>query len=455
MPAQEANDDRLNGWKEIAACLGKGVRTVQRWELEFGLPVHRLGKQGGEIVWASRRELNHWYVHNAALTKAARTPQPMANVPEPVPGVPASRPTRTSHRVIAGLILISVLLLAGAAVRTALNQSAGPVAWDFRSGQFTVLDRDGKKLFARNFNFMAQSAISVETESREGGRVVMVDLDGDGINEVLAALSGGQFVSQMGLLAYDAHGTELFAVRPEQRVTFGHRTYAGPWMPYHLFIEGDGPSLSIFAVFIGSLDFPSLLLELDSRGRVVSEYWSNGYIESLIRVPWRDGTALMVGATHNDTRNASLAVFETGHAAGAAPALQQEYRCTSCPPERPSEFLLFPRRALAKAIPGGAGQATVQQIRVEQDGKIRVNVTEGLKRNNDGLYWSMVWYTLDRSLTPLEALLSSSMLEEHARLFGAGQLSSPWGAADEMALYPVRRWQQGNFIDLPPGKIAR
>ena len=34
--------DHLNGWKEIAAFLGKGVRTVQRWEREQGLPVHRL-----------------------------------------------------------------------------------------------------------------------------------------------------------------------------------------------------------------------------------------------------------------------------------------------------------------------------------------------------------------------------------------------------------------------------
>ena len=31
----------LNSWKEIASYLGRSVRTVQRWEREFGLPVHR------------------------------------------------------------------------------------------------------------------------------------------------------------------------------------------------------------------------------------------------------------------------------------------------------------------------------------------------------------------------------------------------------------------------------
>jgi hypothetical protein len=27
-------DDRLDSWKEVAAFLGRGVRTVQRWERE-------------------------------------------------------------------------------------------------------------------------------------------------------------------------------------------------------------------------------------------------------------------------------------------------------------------------------------------------------------------------------------------------------------------------------------
>jgi hypothetical protein len=31
----------LSSWKEIARHFGKGVRTVQRWERELGLPIHR------------------------------------------------------------------------------------------------------------------------------------------------------------------------------------------------------------------------------------------------------------------------------------------------------------------------------------------------------------------------------------------------------------------------------
>jgi len=51
----------LNSWQEIAAYLGKGVRTVQRWEQLLGLPVKRPKKTGhGSVVVASTDELDQW-----------------------------------------------------------------------------------------------------------------------------------------------------------------------------------------------------------------------------------------------------------------------------------------------------------------------------------------------------------------------------------------------------------
>ena len=50
----------LTSWKEIASYLGKGVRTVQRWEQQFGLPVRRPNEKAKGIVHASRQELDEW-----------------------------------------------------------------------------------------------------------------------------------------------------------------------------------------------------------------------------------------------------------------------------------------------------------------------------------------------------------------------------------------------------------
>jgi hypothetical protein len=50
----------LNSWKEIATYLGRGVRTVQRWESELRLPVHRMGKSDRSPVFAFRAEVDGW-----------------------------------------------------------------------------------------------------------------------------------------------------------------------------------------------------------------------------------------------------------------------------------------------------------------------------------------------------------------------------------------------------------
>jgi hypothetical protein len=50
----------LNSWKEIATYLGRGVRTVQRWESELRLPVHRPRGKNRSAVLAFREELDDW-----------------------------------------------------------------------------------------------------------------------------------------------------------------------------------------------------------------------------------------------------------------------------------------------------------------------------------------------------------------------------------------------------------
>lgn len=50
----------LSGWKEIARHLGRGVRTVQRYERELALPIRRpTGKSHGSVV-ATVDELDTW-----------------------------------------------------------------------------------------------------------------------------------------------------------------------------------------------------------------------------------------------------------------------------------------------------------------------------------------------------------------------------------------------------------
>ena len=68
------NPDILNSWKEVAGYLGRGVRTVQRWEHDLGLPVRRPRGKARSAIIAMRSELDLW------LQDAH------GEVPDPVPG---------------------------------------------------------------------------------------------------------------------------------------------------------------------------------------------------------------------------------------------------------------------------------------------------------------------------------------------------------------------------------
>lgn len=48
----------LQSWKEIARYCQRGVRTVQRWEKEQGLPVSR--PEGKESVYADAEAIDRW-----------------------------------------------------------------------------------------------------------------------------------------------------------------------------------------------------------------------------------------------------------------------------------------------------------------------------------------------------------------------------------------------------------
>lgn len=63
---------RLDSWKEVAAYLRKGVRTVRRWERQEKLPVYRHfhGKQG--TVYAFAEELDRWLQERSVKESAGQ-----------------------------------------------------------------------------------------------------------------------------------------------------------------------------------------------------------------------------------------------------------------------------------------------------------------------------------------------------------------------------------------------
>ena len=84
-------EGRLDSWKEIAAYLSRGIRTVQRWEREEGLPVHRLVHEKRGSIYARKDELAAWWE-----SRRQTLANPVASEPDRPPTPRLERITRAA-----------------------------------------------------------------------------------------------------------------------------------------------------------------------------------------------------------------------------------------------------------------------------------------------------------------------------------------------------------------------
>lgn len=120
--------NRLDSWKEIAAYLRRDIRTVQRWERDAGLPVHRRlhHKQGS--VYALPEELDAWWHSHSQGPDHSQSARDDGSAPDPYqqpvatvePGAGFSSRLKLRRAALATLVgLAAVVVLAVASRRPA------------------------------------------------------------------------------------------------------------------------------------------------------------------------------------------------------------------------------------------------------------------------------------------------------------------------------------------------
>jgi Tol biopolymer transport system component len=121
--------ERLESWKEIAAHLKRGVSTVQRWEEQEGLPVHRHlhNKQGS--VWAEPSEIDAWWRRRQARQEPSQEQVPSRErdrSPDPERSTEPAAAARIGPKVAA--VAVGLVLLGGGALWAVLhrNRSESP-----------------------------------------------------------------------------------------------------------------------------------------------------------------------------------------------------------------------------------------------------------------------------------------------------------------------------------------
>ena len=160
-----APQDRLDSWKEIAAFLGRGVTTVQRWEQEEHLPVHRHAHAKRGSVFALKSELEHWRrgrsidpveteQFDQSIDDATARPAPDDVFAQPPPTESGAAPLPARRNRYVTLAAIAVLATSGLGMilsrsgvdRSGLRSSSAvprPLASDVSTETYPSLSPDG------------------------------------------------------------------------------------------------------------------------------------------------------------------------------------------------------------------------------------------------------------------------------------------------------------------------
>jgi hypothetical protein len=484
---------RLNGWKEIASYLGKGVRTVQRWESQFGLPVRRIA---GEVVFALRDEVDAWSTSQSAMlttsaSAGSRGPddegplpesQPLADRseeaapvdrraeavagpaavgdvgPAPIrdhePGARRRPPRGAMAGAGATALILLVAVWAWFAYSHSAGSSAGPLdAWAVDHDQLCVFDAAGRQLWCYSLPSAEEQASSSDPrEYDDSRRAAIEDLDGDGTREFLFIARGADDARHGQLLVFEADGTRRFAYQHTKPVRFGDRDYRGPFQPRWLKVTRDGhESASIWLQSQDRVFFPGMLERLDNRGRVVAEYWNGGVVSGLSVTGAAENRLVLIGATVNDSHGASLALFHGSDPAGSAPAFDRDHSCVSCGAGGPLRMLVFPRNDLCLVH---GGQSSIRNIVRRDDDTIIVSVehaTETLPGNVRETLGNAI-YTVDLELNVVGAEHYSGYRLLHDFFWKAGRFDHPYGERDEAELLPVLRWDGASFRAVMPSR---
>lgn len=344
----------LTSWKEIAAYLGRSVRTVQNWKRDYGLPVRPGVTPRSVSAWT--HELDNW--------KRSRPAE--SSVP----------PARPMMRRVTIAIAAACLLAAGLSTHTLLL-NRNPAFFRFENNKFIVLDSNSRELWTIHnpadlsrsnvlYSHLAQAAI--------------VDLNNDGSPEVLVA---PHLVNSLAnsLQCYSADGKLLWKHIVDRVVRTAEEEYSGRHLVQSFAVlEPDATGKRRVAVTtVHELYWPSAVTLLDSDGKSLRQFWHGGHLGSIAV----DGTKLFVGGTRNYTNEAVLVVLDTDSMSGAS-VEDPAHQLLGLGPERLQARIAFPRSCLNRFT---AAMSTLNRIDL-LPGELIAHTLEQIEAPSATLTWS-------------------------------------------------------------------
>src|SRR5487761_1892688 len=388
--------DSIEGWKAIAEYFGRGVRTVQLWERESGLPVHRLQKR----VLAYTKELEEWRRNHTEITHSTEAVEHH----ETEPGVRRSGPW-LFWSAAALVLAISTL---GAARFFAKPERI--IGFRIQGNELIATGPGDREVWHRTISRHLGDA--EYTAHDLASKVLIADLHLDGGTELIFPEFIGDPPPVVRVDCFSMRGKREWEFVPGHTVTDAHgHIFQPPFgIEHEVAVHGRGTRFAnVVFTSAHNFSFADQVAVVDGRtGRLLSEYWHHGHLNYMIATDLDgDGEPEVLLGGVNDSPSydqATVLVFDHRDIQGASTSRDgtPDFKGMGAGSEK--AIIRFPR----SPVSAGAEFNRVKNL-AETEGHIVVTVAEGTSVSTA----PCVIYEFDRQLTPVNVGLCEDFADQY------------------------------------------
>lgn len=423
---------KLETWPEIAAHLGVAVRTAQTWERTQGMPIHRMSGDRPR-VWAYTEELAAWQrgFHETGSLQNAFIPTPS----EPVAAPKAVQVTQLSnasgerlsltlqrHRWVVVWSVVAFLVGAFGVAFLWLPRTSEPAEFRLEQNRLLISDKTGHPIWEHAFpKFFLSWSLLPEYQA---GLVRIGRLGTSGETSVLVNYVPSD-AGEAGttLYCFSHTGRELWKFTPGREVRTARDTFQNVYSTAGYVVLPDG---RIVVASHHHVWYPTQLAILDSRGKLLAEYWHSGYL-MFLKSRDLDGDGkpeLIVAGINNGYHASTLLVLSPDDLDGAASqAPGDPTQLAGMAPAHEKVRILIPMSDIPRAV--GMKYNLPQGLEVGPN-QIEMIVQE----EGDSGHAGAVHYTFDYKFHLVSVKPSDTFVHAHRELETSGVLKHAFSPAE-------------------------
>ena len=296
VPVHEKLDRLLSSWKEIADFLQVSTRTAQQYEKTRRLPVKRSGSRPTVL----ESELKAWQL------ESLRTVSWWEKV-------------RVLQICTVAATLLFFVTAAAFGYYYRLSRGFGnPVSVRWNGSALMAHDDGNRLIWSRVFPHPM-----MEENLGSWATPWIGDLDADGKSEILILPPHVKRESEgWDLHCLSSDGKQLWQLRVSRTVANRNRQFAPPYVlrGFSVFPSPeDDDTFWVAAVFVHHVDYPAVLMVVDSSGKTRGEYWHPGHLSSVQSLDLNgDGVKeILTGGIQHGYDQAVMIIFDPRMIAGS------------------------------------------------------------------------------------------------------------------------------------------